>query len=106
MELVKQMKKKRKNRYRESKLSIFSFICALLTLAYFNIFLMTLDGIDILTNLFLQILPTIGILTALLSFTRVNHKKTFAYWSLALYLFIVICIVVVGFFELSIYPKP
>lgn len=107
MELVDRFKNKRKEpKLRETKFGMFSFVCALLTLAYLNIFLMTLDGMLLFSNLFFQAIPAVGVISAFLSFVRVNYKKTFTWWALSLYLFMLICIVVVGFFEFAIYPKP
>lgn len=107
MELVKRMKAKRKeHKLRETRLGVISFICALLTLAYFNVFLISLNGLEGITGFFFQVIPTIGVLLALFSFTRINYKKTFAWWALGLFLFMVVCIAVIGFFEFVIYPKP
>ncbi|MGP4040153.1 hypothetical protein ACTWP4_09700 [Gracilibacillus sp. D59] len=105
MELVKGVNRK-EPKLRETRLSIFSFICALLTLAYFNIFLMTSNGLPLFSNLFLQIVPGMGVVSALLSFTRLNYKKRFALWALGLFLFMLICVFIVGFIEFATYTKP
>ncbi|WP_456276388.1 hypothetical protein [Bacillus sp. AK128] len=107
MELVKRLSGKGKEpKLRETRLGIVSFVCALLSLAYLNIFLMTLDGFDVFSNLFLQIIPAVGILSALLSFTRTRYKKNFTWWAIALYLFMFICIIVIFFVEFATYMKP
>ncbi|APH06526.1 hypothetical protein [Bacillus weihaiensis] len=107
MELVKWLNVKRKEpKYRETRFGIVSFVCAILTLAYFNLFLMTLDGFDVFSNLFLQIIPFVGIISAFLSFTRINYKKTFTWWAIALYLFMLICFIVIFFVEFATYMKP
>lgn len=107
MELVKRLRRKGKEpKLRETRLGLVSFVCALLTLAYFNIFLMTLEGFDIFSNIFLQIIPTVGILSALLSFTRIRYKKTFTWWAIALYLFMLLCFLVIFFIEFATYMKP
>lgn len=107
MELVNRLKQKRKEpKLRETRLGVLSFVCALLTLAYLNIFLIKLGGLEGFSSFFLQIVPSVGVILALASFTRVNYKKTFTWWSLGLYLFMLLCVVVIGFFEFVIYPKP
>ncbi|GAA0504433.1 hypothetical protein GCM10008986_34970 [Salinibacillus aidingensis] len=107
MELVKRLEEKRKKpKLRETRLGIFSFICALLSLAYMNVYLITLGGLDGLSNFFFQFTPTIGVVLALVSFTRFNYKKTFTWWALGLFLFMLVCVFVIGFFEFTIYPKP
>ncbi len=107
MELVRRLKQKNKiPKMRETRLGVLSFICALLSLAYLNVFLISLNGMAGISELFLKLLPTIGILLALASFTRVTYKKTFTWWTLGLYLFMLICVIVIGFFEFAIYPKP
>ncbi|WP_208589619.1 hypothetical protein [Gracilibacillus suaedae] len=105
MELVKRSNSK-KPKLRETRLSIFSFICALLTLAYFNMMLMTSIGLPLFSNVFLLIVPVLGVISGLLSFTRLKYKNTFAWWSLGLFLFIFVSVVVVGFIELATYTKP
>ncbi len=107
MELVKKLKENRKvPKLRETRFGIVSFVFALLTLAYLNIFLMTLSGMELFSSFFLQAIPAIGVISGVLSLTRVNYKKTFTWWAFALYLFMVVCILMVGFFEFAIYPKP
>lgn len=107
MELVKKLKAKRKEpKLRETRFGVISFICALLTLAYFNLVLLNLDSFEGFANLFFQVVPTIGVISTLLSFTRINYKKTFTWWAIALYLFIVVCAFVIAFFSYTIYPKP
>ncbi|MRG87189.1 hypothetical protein [Salinibacillus xinjiangensis] len=107
MELVKRLKEKQENpNQRQTRFGVFSFACALLTLAYFNIFLITLEGIDIFSNLFLQAIPTIGVIAAVVSLFRVSYKRTFTWWALALYGFMIICILVIGFVEFVTYTKP
>ena len=107
MELVKKTKgQKKQPKLRETRWGVLSFVCALLSLAYFNILLMTLDGVVFFSNLFLQAIPAVGILSAFISFTRRSYKKTFTWWALALYLFMIICVFIIGFFEFVIYPKP
>lgn len=107
MELVKRLKDKRRGpKLIETRLGVFSFVITLLTLAYFNIFLIRLDGVTLFSNLFLLVLPVIGVISALLSFTRFNYKKTFAWWALALYMFMLICIVIILFIEFATYTKP
>lgn len=107
MELVNRMKQKRKEpKLRETRFGLVAFVCALLTLAYFNIFLMTLEGFNVFSNIFLQIIPTVGILSSLLSFTRISYKKTFTWWAIAIYLFMLLCFLVIFFIEFATYTKP
>lgn len=107
MELVKRIKEKRNEpKLRETRLGVLSFVCALLTLTYLNVFLIRLDGIKGISNFFFQVIPTVGVILALASFTRINYKKTFTWWALGLYLFMLVCVLVIGFFEFVIYPKP
>ncbi|MCC2250144.1 hypothetical protein JUJ52_09205 [Virgibacillus sp. AGTR] len=109
MELVSlfhRKEKKKRLKLRETKFGIASFICALLTLAYLNIFLLTFGEVAGLTNIFFGVLPFLGTLFGLISLTRMNFKKTFTLLAFSIYVFTAFCIVIVGFFELSIYPKP
>ncbi|MBA2176232.1 hypothetical protein H0266_15145 [Halobacillus locisalis] len=103
MELVK---KKPKIKLRETRLGVVSFICALLTLGYLNIFLLSLEGYSPIANLFLQIIPTTGIITGLLSLVRVRYRKTFTWWAFGLYGFMFVCVLVIGFIEFATYTKP
>ncbi|TGB01101.1 hypothetical protein [Halobacillus salinus] len=103
MELVK---KKKKVKLGETRLGVVSFVCALLTLAYLNIFLLTSGGPDPFSNLFLQVVPTVGVLTGLISLIKVNHRRTFTWWALGLYGFMFVCILVIGFVEFATYTKP
>lgn len=107
MELVNPSKQKRKKtKVRETRLGVFSFICALLTLAYLNISLITRNNLDGASIFFFQIAPAIGIVLAMASLTRRQYKKTFTWWVLGLYLFMLLTFLVIGFFEFTIYPKP
>ncbi|RIW34024.1 hypothetical protein D3H55_10535 [Bacillus salacetis] len=102
MELVKKKTVKTK----ETRLGIASFICALISLAYLNIFLIRMDDIGRLSDIFFMFLPLIGVGLALFSFIRIQHRKTFAWWALGLYGFMLICIVTIFFFGFVINPKP
>ncbi|MFD1019545.1 hypothetical protein [Thalassobacillus hwangdonensis] len=103
MELVK---KNPKLKLRETRFGVVSFLCALLTLAYLNIFLLSLNSFNPFANLFLQIIPTTGIITGFVSFFRVGYRKTFTWWALGLYAFMFICVVFIGFIEFATYTKP
>lgn len=102
MELVK----KKTTKTKETRLGVYSFVCALMSLAYLNIFLIRMDEIGALFHFFFMYLPVIGVGLALFSFIRFRYKKTFTLWALGLYAFIFICIVVIFFFGLVINPKP
>lgn len=107
MGLVKKITgRSKKPKLRETKLGIIAFILALISLAHFNFLLMTHFSPPIGTLLFYPILPMVSVLCALLSFTRVEYKKTYTWLALAIYVFIVICMGVIFFFAFTIYPKP
>jgi cell division protein FtsW (lipid II flippase) len=102
MELVKKKTPKTK----ETRLGVYSFICALTSLAYLNIFLIRMDDIGSLFHFFFMYLPLIGVGLALSSFIRIHYKKTFAWWALGIYAFMFLCIVAIFFFGMVINPKP
>ncbi|WP_371069459.1 hypothetical protein [Sediminibacillus sp. JSM 1682029] len=106
MELGSIFKRKKARKVAETRLGVASFILALFTLAYFNVFLMTKSSLGAFSNMFLQIIPAIGLLLAFLSFFRVHYKKTFTWWALFVYVFIGISLVTILFVEFIIYPKP
>ncbi|WP_404407012.1 hypothetical protein [Jeotgalibacillus malaysiensis] len=98
MELVKKKKG-------ESKLSVSAFIISLISLAHLNIFLMTQENLNGF-SFFYVFLPCISLVLLISSFFQKGYSRTFGWWSVFIYAFIFICIVVIFISAFSIYPTP